>query len=197
MTEYQEVELKLYVPDLETTRQRLEALGAHLVSPRVYERNVRYENSEQSLSPNGIVVRLRRDTRTLLTYKGPSVKLDDGVRTRFEAEVEVSDFDTMEMILGKLGYFPYMVYEKYRTTYALDGADIVLDEMPYGNFVEIEGEAAAIHRLRAALHLADAPNFGDSYAVLFDRVRAYLKLGFHDLTFANFAGVRVPPEAFV
>lgn len=196
MVDYSEVELKLYVPELGAVRERLEHLGARLVSPRVYEHNVRYENEAKTLSPNGIVVRLRQDTRVLLTYKGASLKLDDGVRTRFEAEVEVSDFDAMETILGKLGYFPYMRYEKYRTTFELDGAEIVLDEMPYGSFVEIEGDADAIHRLRAALELSAAPNFGDSYAVLFDRVRANLGLTFQDLTFANFAGITVPPTAF-
>src|SRR5688572_8777912 len=143
MTPNTETEIKLYVPHLELVQVRLERVGAKLTAPRVYERNVRYENAEKSLTPNGIVVRLRQDSRVRLTYKeGGSVQ--EHVVSRTEIEVEVSDFDAMEIILGKLGYHPHMVYEKYRTTYELDDAEIVLDEMPYGNFVEIEGDKEVI-----------------------------------------------------
>lgn len=193
----QEVELKLYVPDLDAVRQRLESLGARLKAPRVYERNTRYENGAQSLSPAGIVLRLRQDTRTRLTYKdGGEMAGDSGIHSRFEAEVEVSDFDTMDTILRKLGYQPYWIYEKYRTTYVLDGVEVVLDEMPYGNFVELEGDEGAIQQVRARLGLEAARAYGAGYALLFERARRSLGLAFNDLTFANFEGVDVPESAF-
>jgi predicted adenylyl cyclase CyaB len=114
--EYNETEVKLYVPDLAVVKDKLEAAGAELTAPRVYERNVRYDNQERTLTPHGMVVRLREDTRVRLTYKDDGT-FENGVVSRFEAEVEVSDFDAMETILGKLGYTPYLKYEKYRTTY--------------------------------------------------------------------------------
>ena len=173
----------------------LERSGAQLTAPRVYERNVRYENAEKSLTPSEIVVRLRQDTRARLTYKeGGSAQ--DGIVSRTELEVEVSDFDSMQTILGKLGYLPHLVYEKYRTTYELDGAEIVLDEMPYGNFVEIEGEAAAIEALIKRLGLQDAPRMAGSYMALFDRVKTRLGLSYDHLTFENFKGITVPESAF-
>lgn len=194
MSDFQETELKLYVPDLKSVEVRLQELGADLAVPRVYERNVRYENKARTLTENGIVVRLRQDSRVRLTYKGPS-EFGDNVRTRFEAEVEVNDFNTMEIILEKLGYTPYMIYEKYRTTYLIDNAEVVLDEMPYGNFIEIEGDTETINSLVEKLRLQDAPRPLGSYAVLFDFVREHLKLDFTDLTFANFAGIDVPESA--
>jgi adenylate cyclase class 2 len=196
MNELTENEIKLFCPDLEAVAQRLRAAGANVKTPRVFERNVRYENEGKTLSPNGIVVRLRQDNRTRLTYKDPAT-VTDGIMERLEAEVDVSDFDTMELILGKLGYAPYMIYEKYRTTYTLNGAEIVLDEMPYGNFIEIEGDTAVIEQLIALLDLGGAPRYGQSYTSLFDRVREHLKLDFTDLTFENFAGIDVPERAFV
>lgn len=190
-----ETETKLYIPDLQAVARRLENQGAKLVTPRAYERNVRYDNADHTLTSAGIVLRLRQDARVRLTYKeGGSAQ--DGIVSRFEAEVEVSDFDTMETILAKLGYTPYMVYEKYRTTYELDGAEIVLDELPYGNFVEIEGKPETIERIVTRLALDDATRYPTSYAVLFDNVRRNLGLEFNDLTFANFAGLDVPEEAF-
>ena len=102
----------------------------------------------------------------------------------------------METILGKLGFIPVMVYEKYRTTYTLDGAEIDLDEMPYGSFVEIEADQAAIKRIVDVLELGAARRMTASYTVLFKFVKANLGLDFGDLTFANFAGISVPESAF-
>lgn len=190
-----ETEIKLFVPHLELVQVRLERVGAKLTAPRVYERNVRYENTEKSLTPNGIVVRLREDSRVRLTYKeGASVQ--DGVVSRTEVEVEVSDFDGMQIILDKLGYHPHMVYEKYRTTYELDDAEIVLDEMPYGSFVEIEGDIAVIESVIKRLELGSAARYPGSYTTLFERVKTHLGLVFDDLTFDNFKNVAVPEIAF-
>jgi adenylate cyclase class 2 len=195
MNNYTETEVKLYVPFLEAVQVRLERLGAQLTAPRVFERNIRYDNVQRTLSPRGVVVRLRQDTRTRLTYKDNG-KTRDGIVTRTEIEVEVSDFDAMSAILMKLGYTPYMVYEKYRATYELDGAEIVLDEMPYGSFVEIEGEEQKVADIMKRLELDRAPRMDGSYADLFERVKRHLNLTFTDLTFDNFKGVRVSEEAF-
>jgi adenylate cyclase class 2 len=195
MNNYTETEVKLYVPFLEAVQVRLERLGAQLTAPRVFERNIRYDNVQRTLTPRGVVVRLRQDTRTRLTYKDNG-KARDGIVTRTEIEVEVSDFDAMSAILMKLGYTPYMVYEKYRATYEIDDAEIVLDEMPYGSFVEIEGEEQKVADIMKRLELDRAPRMDGSYADLFERVKRHLGLTFTDLTFDNFKGVRVPEEAF-
>ena len=196
MPDHVETEVKLSVPDLGAVSQRLQSECAVMVSPRTLERNVRYENEARSLSASGIVVRLRQDSRNRLTYKGPALNTGSGITSRFEAEVEVGDFETMSEILKKLGYHPYMIYEKYRTTYALDDTEIVLDELPYGNFVEIEGETEPIEQAIARLDLAGAIRYRASYTLLFDYVRHHLKLDFTDLTFANFAGMIIPESAF-
>jgi adenylate cyclase, class 2 len=195
VSDKQETEVKLYIPDLHAVEQRLQSLGAHLSAPRVYERNVRYDDAEESLESAGSVLRLRQDTRARLTYKGKG-SVEKGILSRTELEVEVSDFDTMDAILGKLGYHTAMIYEKYRTTYELDDVEIVLDEMPYGNFVEIEGDHPTIERLIERLELQDAPRIPASYTALFVRVKMALKLDVQDLTFDNFRGVAVPDNLF-
>jgi len=197
---YEETEVKLYMPDLNSVALRIKRAGGKLSKPRVFERNVRYDNLERTLIRAGIVVRLRKDDSAWLTYKSPGVVRAGGIRSRFEAEVEVSDFDTMETILGQLGYYPYMVYEKYRTTYSLATAtlraEVVLDEMPYGNFVEIEAEPRMIEKVIAELGLSNAPRYSASYTALFDYVCSNLGLHFQDLTFENFSNIDVPESAF-
>jgi len=192
---YTETEVKLYVPDLTAVEQRLQAAGARLVAPRVLERNVRYDTADGRLAASGQVLRLRQDTRVRLTYKDQGAALENSALTRFEAEVEVSDFETMQTILARLGYAPSMAYEKYRTTYKLDEVEVALDELPLGSFVEIEGEVDAIEQAVARLGLSAARRYPHSYAKLFDHARHNLELAFTDLTFANFAGIIVPEAA--
>lgn len=181
----QEVEVKLHTPDLAGVKSALEAAGATLLKPRVYERNVRYDSADGWLSTRGIVLRLRQDDAARLTFKADERVLD-GISSRFEAEVEVSDFALMDVILHRLGYEVALVYEKYRTTYALDGAEVVLDELPYGNFTEIEGDAATIERVVARLGLAGARRMGGSYVYIFLRLKERLGLSARDCTFDNF-----------
>jgi len=190
-----EIEVKIHVANLSAVESSLRDKGAELKVPRVYERNVRYENATRTLTEQGIVVRLREDNRVRLTYKSP-IGDADGIVSREELEVDVSDFATMDAILDKLGYTPYMVYEKYRTTYEWLDTEIVLDEMPFGNFIEIEGEKNVILAVLSALDLKDEPRISMSYSGLFDVVRQALNLAVRDLTFANFEGVDVPAKLF-
>jgi len=185
-----EVEVKLHTPDLASVQGALEAAGASLLKPRVYERNVRYDSAGGMLSAQGVVLRLRQDDAARLTFKADE-RVVDGISSRFEAEVEVSDFALMDVILQRLGYEVALVYEKYRTTYALDGAEVVLDELPFGNFTEIEGDAATIKRLMDELGLAGARRMGESYVNIFLRLKRQLGLSARDCTFEAFAGVDV------
>lgn len=191
----QETEVKLHVPDLGTIQRYLESLGATLKAPRVFERNIRYENAQHSLTPNGIVIRLREDSKIRLTYKGPRA-IRNGIGIREELEVEVSDADTMAQILERFGYRPHMTYEKYRTTYMFKGAEIVLDELPYGSFIEIEADIPTIETILRDLHLASVTRIPISYVSLFEVIKERLKLKFQDLTFDNFAALNLPESVF-
>jgi adenylate cyclase, class 2 len=191
-----EVEAKIKVKDLAEIERRLQKAGAKLKSERVYERNVRYEDAGETLTPAGRVLRLRQDRQARLTYKEPHDPAGKDDWTRTELEVTVSDFDTTDLLLKKIGFHPAWIYEKYRTTYELAGCEVVLDEMPFGAFVEVEGEPDAIERALAALGLADEPRISESYSDLFFRVKERLGLPFRDLTFENFKGVKVPDEVF-
>jgi adenylate cyclase class 2 len=191
-----ETELKLYVPFLNAVARRIEAAGGKISAPRVYERNVRYDNAAGEMEKAGTVLRLRQDTRARLTYKDGERLLGEYGSSRYEAEVEVSDFDNMDTILGKLGFHSVLIYEKYRTTYQLDGGEVTLDEMPYGNFIEIEADESVIGRVVDKLQLHSAKRMSASYTTLFKFVKKNLGLTFADLTFENFKGVEVPESAF-
>ena len=194
--EWQEVEVKLHTPDLAEVRRALDAAGATLLKPRVFERNVRYDSLDGALTAAGIVLRLRQDEAVKLTYKADA-SMERGIVSRFEAEVEVSDFDTMDVILKRLGYEVALIYEKYRTTYTLEGVEIVLDELPFGDFSEIEGDAATIELVIDELGLGGAQRMAGSYVDIFWDVKARLGLDARDCTFEAFRGVDVDAANFI
>ena len=191
-----EIETKFYVRDLKKIETRLQALGAQLVQPRQFEQNLRFDLPDGSLRKTYRVLRLRQDEKAVLTYKGPGSNAVDGIRAREEWEVIVSDFATTQKILESLGYDIQFIYEKYRTTYTLKNSHVMLDEMPFGLFVEIEGEKQSdVLTLAEHLNLDKDGAIPDSYQVLFERVKDALGLSFRDLTFDNFTGIDVPESA--
>ena len=67
-----EVEVKFLVADVAAMRQRIEAAGGVLHRGRVYERNIRYDNAWQGLTRQDKLLRLRQDSRNVITFKGPA-----------------------------------------------------------------------------------------------------------------------------
>src|SRR5215213_1579870 len=187
----QETEAKFYVRALNKIQTQLQALKAHLIQPRVLEKNIRFDLPDASLRSKGYVLRLRYDTEARLTYKSAS-KNERGVLSRREIEFVVEDFEKAKQFLEELGYQKLVYYEKYRTTYALNNTLIMLDELPYGNFVEIEGETVeAIRSIVEQLHLNWETAIATSYNALFDRTRNALNLSMQDLSFAEFRDIQV------
>ncbi len=186
----QEIEAKFYVNKLGELQKRLEGLGAGLADPRVLELNLRFDTPNRDLKRLQRVFRLRRDTRARLTYKD-SDRAEASALNRRELEFTVSDFDEARDMLEALGYQVVFIYEKYRTTYKLDKTEIMLDEMPYGHFVEIESKGGSLRPVADKLKLNWDAAIPENYSMLFDRLKERRNLPFRDLTFANFSGLQV------
>lgn len=192
-----EIEVKFLVSDLANVRERLVATGATLKKPRVYEHNIRYDDEANRLLSRGQLLRLRQDTHARITYKG----IPEGVemfnseaRVREELEIVVSDFDTADLIIQRLGLTPRQVYEKYRETFQLGNVEIVLDEMPFGDFVELEGDETEMRTLATGLHLDWDHRILANYLGLMAELKTRYALPFDDLTFANFEDCPVSAE---
>lgn len=182
-----EVEVKFFLEDHGKLRERLAEVGAALHVPRVYERNVRFDTPQESLLGRQELLRLRQDSRARLTFKGPSAADSASeAKVREEIELDVADFDRMSAILQRLGFIPVQTYEKYRETYHWRDVEIVLDEMPYGNFVELEGAESDLKSVAAALGLDWSRRVLANYLGLMELCRRSFDLPFTDLTFDNF-----------
>lgn len=182
-----EVEVKFLVSSLQAVRARLLEVGAELVAPRIYERNVRYDTSDEQLLKRLELLRLRQDSRVRLTFKGPAAEDEQSeAKVREEIEIEVSDYARMDLILRRLGFIPMQIYEKYRETYHWQGVEIVLDEMPFGEFVELEGAEVNLMLVAAALGLDWGRRVTNNYLEMMEMCRRAFDLPFSDLTFADF-----------
>ena len=194
MHEKIEKEAKFYVRDLKKIEQQIKALGGVIVQPRVFESNLRFDTSKGELSASYQVLRLRQDMRARLTFKGPADPNSE-VSARLEYEVEISDLATGRHILEALGYQVITIYEKYRTSYALDDVEISLDEMPFGSFMEIEGaDTQHIKAMAGKLNLKWEKRSALSYLRIFSQVKEQLDLSMRNLTFDNFLEVEIKPK---
>ena len=184
-----EVEVKFLVADLAAFRDRLLAAGGTLTKARIFERNVRFDTPDGDLLKKRELLRLRQDSDVRITFKGEVPQaLQSEAKVREELEVGVTDFETTALIFERLGFAPVQVYEKYRETFVLGAVEVVLDEMPYGDFVELEGEEVAIKTAATDLGLAWDKRINNNYLGLMADLKQFHQLNFDDLTFANFEG---------
>ncbi|MGH9368317.1 MAG: class IV adenylate cyclase [Thermoanaerobaculia bacterium] len=162
-----EIEVKLPAADLEEVRRRLRERGGTLERARHSESNDLYDDPGGRLLAAGCALRLRRtEGESRLTFKGPA-RFEQGIRSREERETTVGDAGEAAAILARLGLTRRFRYEKRREEWRLLECAVALDETPIGDFVEIEGDPAAIRKALAALELDFASALPYSYAHLY------------------------------
>jgi adenylate cyclase class 2 len=162
-----EVEVKLPASDLDAVRHKLRGKGASLERERHDESNDLYDDSTGRLSSSGAALRLRRvPGEARLTFKGPA-RFEQGIKAREERETAVADGEEAAAILERLGFRRKFRYEKRREEWRLSDCAVCLDETPIGDFVEIEGDPAAIRRVVSDLELDFASAIPYSYARLY------------------------------
>lgn len=158
-----EQEIKFPVSDFLQIRQKLQGVAAKPVKT-VFEVNHIFDTSERSLGQAGVLLRLRQDGATLLTLKRKPVAASSGqFKVREEIETVVESFSATKSILEGLGFISVFQYEKLRETCMLNGCWICLDILPFGHFLEIEGESEGIMNCLMALGLDIARGSVKSY----------------------------------
>jgi adenylate cyclase, class 2 len=130
--------------------KRLPEIGASL-DGEDFEENTLYDG--EVLHDGSCVLRLRRvKGRATLTYKrrlpGPAA-----IKHQREEETAIADPEAMAAILEALGFTATLIYEKRRQTWRLGKAEIVIDVLPFGLFMEIEGRANEIKLVERKLGL--------------------------------------------
>ncbi|NTU73728.1 CYTH domain-containing protein [Candidatus Roizmanbacteria bacterium] len=91
--------------------------------------------------------RLRLRTKTLpngesthiLSYKKPLTR--EGIKREIEHESAITNGRGVDGLLNSLGFHPVSSYERFRTSWldCKQGVHLDLDEFPFGNYIEVEG----------------------------------------------------------
>lgn len=150
-------------------RDEVAKLRERLSVVKAEERGEEFEENTLYAGPGlergNRVLRLRRvEGKAIFTFKESMA--GSGIRRRREDETKVEDADALAAILDALGYAPAVVYEKRRETWLVAGVEVVLDELPFGLYVEIEGEEELILEAERLLGIGSATEETKSYPQL-------------------------------
>lgn len=149
-----EKKLRLTLEQARSVRARLVEIGAARRGEE-FEENTLYAGG--TIDSQSSVLRLRRTAGgAVLTYKGtPASAIPAStIKHRREDETRVEDAEALAAILDALGFTPTLVYEKRRETWEVANAEVVVDELPFGLFLEIEGEESIILGVESLLNLS-------------------------------------------
>jgi adenylate cyclase class IV len=107
-----------------------------------------------------------------VALKSPRVFVGNGVQTRVELEFEAKSYEDVSAALRAQGLIPVVVIEKERWEFAIAGARVAVDRLPFiGAFVEIEGRSGAeIDDLVRKLGLSSCERVSQNYTELLEGV---------------------------
>ena len=166
-----EKKYRLTLEQRERVLQKLASVGAQFEGED-FEENILFRGGILSLKES--ILRLRKtENRAVLTYKeslpnedSAGSEPDSGIKRRVEHETMVSDVASMEAILASLGYKQSLVYEKRRQTWKFKNVEVVVDELPFGLFLEIEGTENEIKEAEIKLEITHLESESAPYPAL-------------------------------
>ena len=158
-----EKKYRLTKPQRTAIEKKLRELG--VVPGEVeFEENSVYRGGRLDLG--GCALRLRRvNNRATLTFKQrfPS---KSPIKQQQEEETTVSNPDAAHAIISALGFRVGLIYEKRRVCWNVGKAALVIDELPFGLFMEIEASEREIKRVEKLLAAETLPPVMETYPSL-------------------------------
>ena len=147
-----EIELKFKIDKPDLIRKKLKKERAKFLG-KTFERTFKFDTKNNDLKEQGKFLRIRTGFKSTITFKRKIKPKDKDFKEREEIELEISDPEKMKKILENLGFTKKWIMEKYREKWVLGNAEIVIDRLPFGNFIEIEGAKKAIQKTTKLLGL--------------------------------------------
>ncbi len=152
-----EIKYRLDAEQFELLEQDLAGINAKFISDEL-EENVIYGG--EKLQEINSLLRIRTiDAETILTFK-KRLPSNSAVKEQIEHETIVENADELRKIIEHLGFDKRVIYEKHRKTWEFRDVELVLDKLPFGFFMEIEGSKKAIDE---AIVLLDLKRFEVEY----------------------------------
>lgn len=132
------------------------------------EHNIVFDSRDGSLRRDGFLLRLRSFAgKNILTFKKTITQAE--FKEADEVQTDVKDFETMKEILMYLGFDVFWIYEKKTKHYEIDGTYVCIDTLPFGTFVEIEGEPGKIREVASGLGFDMKNGINQTYLELYEK----------------------------
>lgn len=163
---YSEREIKLKIEKPSDLISKLNSLKAKFVS-KSFQRTTRMDTETMDLEKNGTFLRVRSGSKNIVTLKK---KLGENAEVfeRQEIETEVKDIEKLADIFGGLGFTKRLILEKYRADFDYKDVKISIDELPFGFYVELEGDPKDIFKVADELDLDTKNKITVTYWDLFE-----------------------------
>ena len=135
------------------------------------EKTIRYDNDDLKCSNNGIFIRTKSGMKNVLTLKEIPTDSSNTSFERITTEVEVDNINKIGYILEKIGLTKKFIMEKYRLFFKCDNVDILIDELPFGIYLEIKGEDNEINRITKMLNIDETDLIKMTYWDIYDKIK--------------------------
>lgn len=178
-----EKELKFKIDNPETLINQLLKNGATFLN-KSKERTIRFDTPKLDLERKGIFLRVREGSKKIITLK-EKIGENEAVKTRKETEFEIEDIEYMRYILERLGFNYIRIFEKFRINLTYKGTTVSIDELPFGIYIEIEGEENDINLVMKELGFRDEDKIVGTYWDLFEKHKQKNNLGGEDILFPD------------
>jgi predicted adenylyl cyclase CyaB len=129
-----------------------------------FEENTIYRGGNLEFGRRAMRIR-RVKGEAILTFK-QRIPTNSPIKHQQESETRVTDPDSLHEILSALGFAPGVIYEKRRTHWDVGKAKLVIDELPFGLFMEIEASERDIKRVEKLIDGGKLPAVNETYPSL-------------------------------
>lgn len=167
-----EIEIKICLEDKEALQKKLLALSWKAVST-VFHKTYLVSTPNEGLFKKGIYPRVRIEgdkTRFTIKVKPVEQKGVDDREMKFfqreEHEIWVENAEELVKMLAILGLTEVLIDEKYRQTWESEewaNLSVVIDTLPFGCYMEIEGQKEEIDQMIKKLGLEDKERITIAY----------------------------------
>jgi adenylate cyclase class 2 len=158
-----EKKYRLTAAERRAIEKRLREIGSQ-PKPLEHEENTIYRGGNLGFGVRAL--RLRRvKGEAILTFK-ERIPTKSPIKHQMENETRVHNADATDAILRGIGFVPALVYEKRRTRWDVGNAMVVIDELPYGLFMEIEASEKDIKRVEKMIAAQNLPAVTETYPAM-------------------------------
>lgn len=162
-----EIEVKFKIENIKQIREKVKETGAKRKS-KVIEQDLGFDTKQKKLKQKGQLLRIRRaDGNVYLTFKSP--RKSNHFKEMEELELGIEDFNKMKQILKRLGFLPQRGFKKERETWQYKNSEILIDQLGFANFLEIEGSKKEIKEITELLDLDWSERMTDNYLEVYQQ----------------------------